>query len=96
LSKMAPGITEASWVGTTGPVLYKGEPRNIKWIEAIKWDESLRTKQYHIYGTHPDSKILFLDVNILDSTGKDPYPGDVYIEGELLSITRRMQENLTD
>jgi predicted amidohydrolase YtcJ len=33
-------------------------------------------------GTDSDSKILFLDVNILDSTGADPYRGDVYIEGE--------------
>ena len=33
-------------------------------------------------GTRPDSKVLFLDVNVLDSTGADPYHGDVYIEGE--------------
>ena len=33
-------------------------------------------------GTRSDSKILFLDVNILDSTGAEPYSGDVYIEGE--------------
>lgn len=28
------------------------------------------------------AKILFKNVNIIDSTGKDPYPGDVLIEGE--------------
>ena len=28
------------------------------------------------------SKILFRDVNIIDSTGRDPFKGDVYIEGE--------------
>jgi Imidazolonepropionase and related amidohydrolases len=29
-----------------------------------------------------DSKIAFLDVDILDSTGRMPFRGDVYIEGE--------------
>ena len=33
-------------------------------------------------GTKSDSKILFTDVDILDSTGAEPYHGDVYIEGE--------------
>lgn len=36
-------------------------------------------------GTHPESRILFTDVNILDSTGRDPYPGDVLIEGEKIT-----------
>lgn len=36
-------------------------------------------------GTHPESKVLFLDVNILDSTGRDPYRGDVLIEGQRIS-----------
>jgi hypothetical protein len=41
----------------------------------------LQPKEYTIFGTHADSKILFSDVNILDSTGREPYRGDVLIEG---------------
>ncbi|KAF8854389.1 isoaspartyl dipeptidase-like protein [Acephala macrosclerotiorum] len=68
---------------TTEP--YRGPPRNIKHIDAIKFDPSLQPKHYAILGTHPESRILFLDVNILDSTGRDPYRGDVLIEGERIS-----------
>lgn len=31
------------------------------------------------------SKILFTDVNILDSTGRDPYGGDVLVEGQRIT-----------
>lgn len=62
-----------------------GFPRNIASIDAIKFDTNLQPKNYEIAGTHPDSKILFLDVNILDSTGKEPYNGDVLIEGERIT-----------
>ncbi|TVY90382.1 Uncharacterized protein LAWI1_G002388 [Lachnellula willkommii] len=61
---------------------YKGPPRNIKTINDIRFDDSLQPTTYNILGTHPDSKILFEDVSILDSTGRDPYPGDVLVEGE--------------
>lgn len=64
---------------------YQGPPRNITTINAIKFDKSLQPKEYKILGTHPDSKILFTDVNILDSTGHDPYQGDVLIEGEKIT-----------
>lgn len=64
---------------------YKGFPRNIKPIDEVKFDENLQPKQYDIFGTHPDSKILFVDVTILDSTGNEPYRGDVLIEGERIS-----------
>jgi len=64
---------------------YNGAPRNLANINAINFDISLKPKKYEILGTHPESKILFLDVNILDSTGKDPYRGDVLIEGEKIS-----------
>ncbi|KAL2000653.1 hypothetical protein VTN02DRAFT_2792 [Thermoascus thermophilus] len=64
---------------------YDGPPRNVKYIEDLKFDDSLRPKKYEIQGTHPDSKILILDVSILDSTGKEPYRGDVLIEGERFS-----------
>lgn len=51
--------------------------------DEVQFDPSLKPKSYQIKGTKPDSKILFLDVNILDSTGKDPYRGNVYIEGRV-------------
>lgn len=49
--------------------------------DQVHFDPSLQPKKYHIKGTDPNSKVLFRDVNILDSTGKDPFKGDVYIEG---------------
>jgi hypothetical protein len=64
---------------------YNGPPRNLANIQAIKFDNALQPKRYEILGTHPDSKILFTDVNILDSTGKDPYRGDVLIQGEKIA-----------
>ncbi|KUJ11037.1 isoaspartyl dipeptidase-like protein [Mollisia scopiformis] len=64
---------------------YHGPPRNIKNIDAIEFSASLQPKNYNILGTHPDSRILFLDVNILDSSGRDPYRGDVLIERERIT-----------
>ena len=55
--------------------------------ELVKFDPSLKPKYYQMKGTDSNSKILFLDVNIIDSTGRDPYQGDVYIEG--MNNTRR-------
>ncbi|KAK5171458.1 uncharacterized protein LTR77_004603 [Saxophila tyrrhenica] len=48
----------------------------------VQWDPSLKPKNYTMKGTDPNSKVLFRDVNILDSTGANPFKGDVYIEGE--------------
>ncbi len=64
---------------------YKGPPRNVENINAIIFDKSLQPKEYNLLGTDPDSKVLFTDVNILDSTGRDTYRGDVLIEGERIS-----------
>jgi hypothetical protein len=61
-------------------------PRNVEWIEQVEWDSSLQPKDYDIQGTHPDSKILFLNVNILDSTGREPYLGDVLIQGKKANL----------
>jgi len=47
----------------------------------------LQPKNYEIAGTHPDSRILFRDVRILDSTGREPYPGDVLIKGSFALLT---------
>lgn len=71
-----------SWSSTTSRIpLYDGPPRNIATIDALDFGAQLTPKKYDMAGTHPDSKIMFLDVEILDSTGKLPYRGDVLIEG---------------
>lgn len=49
--------------------------------DSVHFDESLKPKNYQMKGTDPNSKVLFRDVNIIDSTGADPFKGDVYIEG---------------
>ncbi|KZT28207.1 isoaspartyl dipeptidase-like protein [Neolentinus lepideus HHB14362 ss-1] len=55
----------------------------------------LQAKNYSIAGTHPDSKILFLDVDILDSTGREPYMGDVLIEGERITQVGTVRQRAT-
>ena len=85
-STMAPGVqvdrTQTSWAAhPTDAPQYTGPPRNVESINAVQFDKSLQPKKYEIKGTSPDSKILLTDVNILDSTGKEPYRGDVFIEG---------------
>lgn len=84
---MAPGRTDEppnSWTSSPNKSHASTEtPRNISWIDALDFDASLQPKDYQMLGTHPESKVLFLDVNILDSTGALPYRGDVLIEGEI-------------
>ncbi|KAL2014967.1 hypothetical protein VTK56DRAFT_6646 [Thermocarpiscus australiensis] len=60
-------------------------PRNIAYINNLQLDPALQPKKYEISGTHPDSRILFVGVKILDSTGRRPYLGDVLIEGERIA-----------
>ncbi len=55
----------------------------------VRFEPSLKPKDYQIKGTDANSKILFRDVNIIDSTGREPFTGDVYIEGELLHLHQR-------
>ncbi|EEP75996.1 conserved hypothetical protein [Uncinocarpus reesii 1704] len=62
--------------------IYHEYPRNIAAINAIKFENTLRPRPYEIAGTNPESKILFVDVDVLDSTGRQPYKGDVLIHGE--------------
>jgi len=64
---------------------YTGPPRNVDSLNNLAFPPSLKPKTYHIAGTHPESKLLFTNVSILDSTGRDPYPGDVLVEGERIS-----------
>nr|OQO18620.1 hypothetical protein B0A51_15025 [Rachicladosporium sp. CCFEE 5018] len=47
--------------------------------EAVHFDPSLKPKNYQIKGASPSSKVLFLDVNIIDSTGREriKYVGEV-------------------
>jgi hypothetical protein len=79
---MAPSkIEEPPTHWPTSSEEYRGPPRNIATIDALNFDAALQPKNYEIACTHPESKVLFLNVKILDSTGKDPYLGDVLIEG---------------
>jgi hypothetical protein len=64
---------------------YHGPPRNVATINEIKFAKNLQPKEHSLLGTHPESRILFKNVTILDSTGKDPYPGDVLITGERIT-----------
>jgi hypothetical protein len=59
----------------------EGVPRNLAYLDNLRLDPKLQPKSYNIAGTHNESKILFLDVSILDSTGRPPYRGDVFIKG---------------
>jgi hypothetical protein len=74
-----------SFVANDTSTVYKGPPRNIASINSLNFASNLQPKSYEMLGTHQDSKVLFLDVNILDSTGRDPYRGDVLVEGERIS-----------
>ncbi|KAB8259712.1 hypothetical protein BDV32DRAFT_123970 [Aspergillus pseudonomiae] len=64
------------------PEVYKGPPRNIESLNNLKFNEKLQPKEYSIAGTHPTSKVLITDVQIIEATGKSPYRGDVLIVGE--------------
>lgn len=86
---MAPARTESPkpWSTSIDRVdsRYIGPPRNIETIDAVHFAPNLQPTEYSIFGTHEKSKILFLDVQILDSTGAEPYQGDVLIEGRPFS-----------
>lgn len=44
--------------------------------------------------SNSDSKIAFVDVKILDSTGKLPYKGDVLIKGtHIVSVGTKLSED---
>ncbi|KAL4930240.1 uncharacterized protein BDV17DRAFT_297711 [Aspergillus undulatus] len=76
-------MSSLSWSSPDYPFEpYNGPPRNVAYIDQLKWDDKLQPKSYSIAGTHPDSKILITDVKIIDATGKEPYDGDVLIAGE--------------
>lgn len=60
---------------------HKGPPRNLTPIGEYKIKPELLPPKYEIKGTDPASKILFVNVNILESSGREPYKGSVYIQG---------------
>lgn len=62
-------------------------PANVAYIDNLKLDPNLQPKKYEISGTPQGSKILFLNVKILDSTGREPYKGDVLIQGLTSSLS---------
>ena len=70
-----------SWSGQT--IFTQKFPKNIEFINNLKLDKKLQPRKYEIEGTHQESKILFKNVNILESTGREPYKGDVLIRGTL-------------
>jgi hypothetical protein len=74
--------TSTTWTSPDHPLEpYTGAPRNIAYIDQLHFPKNLQPKNYSIAGTHPDSRILFTDVRIIDATGKEPYQGDVLITG---------------
>ncbi|QGI88570.1 hypothetical protein CEK25_003526 [Fusarium fujikuroi] len=72
-----------SWFGQT--TFAQSLPKNVEFINNLKLDKKLQPKKYEIEGTHPESKILFKNVHIIESTGREPYKGDVLIRGERIS-----------
>jgi imidazolonepropionase-like amidohydrolase len=69
--------------GTRSNLTRNSSPRAIKY--KVQEKSILHESANEEVGTRAESKVLFLDVNILDSTGREPYHGDVLIEGEKIS-----------
>ncbi|KAB8073050.1 hypothetical protein BDV29DRAFT_157961 [Aspergillus leporis] len=73
----------ASWMSLDQSLeLYSGPPRNVAFIDNLAFDPKLQPREYQIAETSSSSKILIHDVNIFDTTGREPYRGDVLIIGE--------------
>ncbi|KAJ5685543.1 hypothetical protein N7536_008162 [Penicillium majusculum] len=76
-------MTNVSWMSADYPIdNYDGPPRNVAYVEQLDFDSDLQPVNYEIVGTAPSSKILILDVEILEATGREPYRGDVLIVGQ--------------
>ncbi|KAH8807276.1 hypothetical protein F5884DRAFT_339765 [Xylogone sp. PMI_703] len=87
------GSTTLSWSSPDYPVPdYDGPPRNVASIDALTFDSALQPKPYELAGTHPDSTVLLLDVEILEATGKPPYRGDVLIKGQRFAAVGTVSE----
>ncbi|KAJ5408182.1 hypothetical protein N7509_002065 [Penicillium cosmopolitanum] len=76
-------MTTVSWMSSDYPIdNYDGPPRNVAYVDQLDFDSDLQPVKYEIAGTAPSSKILVLDVEILEATGREPYRGDVLIAGQ--------------
>ncbi|KAJ5537688.1 hypothetical protein N7494_007167 [Penicillium frequentans] len=76
-------MAKVSWMSPDYPEIpYDGPPRNVAYIDQLSFDPDLQPKHSEIAGTDPASKILILDVDILEATGREPYRGDVLISGQ--------------
>ncbi|GKZ31276.1 hypothetical protein AbraIFM66950_011635 [Aspergillus brasiliensis] len=76
-------MSKVSWMSKDCPLEhYDGPPRNIAYIDQLDFEPNLQLVNYEIAGTSASSRILILDVEILESTGREPYRGDVLIVGE--------------
>jgi hypothetical protein len=62
---------------------YDGPPRNIAYIDQLDFNSDLQPVNYEIAGTPASSRVLILDVEILEATGREPYRGDVLVVGKL-------------
>ena len=65
----------------------------IKGIDLTKLDDRVVIPRREMAGTDPNSKILFQDVNILDSTGREPFRGDVLVVGEKIRYVGQVPDN---
>ena len=77
---MAPGILVNGDSGVNG-IKSHSSKRNLNPQDDLRFDLKFKPRTCHMEGTRPDSMTLFVDVNILDSTGADRFHGGVYIEG---------------
>ncbi|CAI7615648.1 unnamed protein product [Penicillium bialowiezense] len=76
-------MTKVSWMSADCPIDdYNGPPRNVRYIEQLDFDSDLQPPNYEIAGTASSSKIMILDVEILEATGREPYRGDVLVSGQ--------------
>ena len=83
-----------SWASPDYPFEpYSGPPRNVASIDNLTFDPKLQPREYHISGTPSTSKILILDVNIVEATGREPYRGDVLIIGEVTILSGKFHSH---
>ncbi|CAI7606096.1 hypothetical protein N7533_012396 [Penicillium manginii] len=76
-------MTNVSWMSADYPIDdYDGPPRNIAYIDQLDFNSDLQPVNYEIAGTPASSRVLILDVEILEATGREPYRGDVLVVGQ--------------
>lgn len=84
-----------SWRTVSSTDNYQGPPRNIASIDQLNFDSHLQPPYYDIAGTPLLSKILFLDVEILEATGHELYRGDVLVAGTMALFAALEQEYMS-